>query len=141
VVRHGVVGGSTVVELLDAEVREEVRRSGVDRLVDADAVRRSAHSAVAGHDQRSPSGVVARSTIPMRWSRSWWHEWRGSGRCSGTSTSPGSLVGYEVGVDGPSGGVHQPGPRHRPAAGLTQGVTRSVLALQVGYLPVRIPLP
>jgi pilus assembly protein CpaF len=58
VVRNGVLGGSTVVELLDAEVREEVRRSGVDPLVDADAVRRFARSAVAGHDQRSLSGVV-----------------------------------------------------------------------------------
>ena len=57
-VRSGVVDGSTVVELLDAEVREEVRRSGVDPLVDADAVRRFARSAVAGHDQRSVSGVV-----------------------------------------------------------------------------------
>jgi hypothetical protein len=58
VVRNGVVDGSTVVELLDAEVREEVRRSGVDPLGDADAVRRFARSAVAGHDQRSLSGVV-----------------------------------------------------------------------------------
>jgi hypothetical protein len=43
-VRSGVADDSTVVELLDAEVRE--------------AVRRFARSAVAGHDQRSVSGVV-----------------------------------------------------------------------------------
>jgi pilus assembly protein CpaF len=56
--RTGVLDGSAVVKLLDAEVREEVRRSGVDPLVDADPVRRFAQSAVAGHDQRSLSGVV-----------------------------------------------------------------------------------
>jgi pilus assembly protein CpaF len=56
--RTGVLDGSAVVELLDIEVREEVRRSGVDPLVDVDAVRRFARVAVAGHDQRSLSGVV-----------------------------------------------------------------------------------
>ena len=56
--RNGVVEGSTVIELLDAEVREEVRRSGVDPLVAVETVRRFAQSAVAGHDQRSLSGVV-----------------------------------------------------------------------------------
>jgi hypothetical protein len=56
--RTGVLDGSAVVELLDAEVREEVRRSGVDPLVDADAVRRFARVAVADHDRRSLSGVV-----------------------------------------------------------------------------------
>jgi pilus assembly protein CpaF len=56
--RTGVLDGSAVVELLDTEVREEVRRSGVDPLVDVDAVRRFARVAVAGHDQRSLSGVV-----------------------------------------------------------------------------------
>jgi pilus assembly protein CpaF len=57
-VRTGVLGGSAVVEMLDAEVREAVRRSGVDPLIDGEAVRRFARSAVAGHDQRSLSGVV-----------------------------------------------------------------------------------
>jgi pilus assembly protein CpaF len=56
--RTGVLDGSPVVELLDAEVREEVRRSGVDPLIDTDAVRRFAQSAVAEHDQRSLSGTV-----------------------------------------------------------------------------------
>ncbi len=49
---------SSALELLDADVRLEVRRSGVDPLTDVDAVRRFARSAVSAHDQRSLSGVV-----------------------------------------------------------------------------------
>ncbi|HYO31979.1 MAG TPA: ATPase, T2SS/T4P/T4SS family [Nocardioidaceae bacterium] len=56
--RIGVSDGSAVVELLDAEVRDEVRRSGVDPLTQVDAVRGFAESAVMAHDQRSLSGVV-----------------------------------------------------------------------------------
>jgi pilus assembly protein CpaF len=58
VVRNGVVDGSMVVDLLDAEVREEVRRSGEDPLMDTEAVRRFARTAVDGRDHRSLSGVV-----------------------------------------------------------------------------------
>jgi pilus assembly protein CpaF len=57
-VRTGVVEGSSALELLDADVRDEVRRSGVDPLTEVDAVRRFARSAVVAHDQRSLSGVV-----------------------------------------------------------------------------------
>jgi hypothetical protein len=38
--RRGVLDGSVVVELLDAQVREEVRRGGVDPLIYTDAVLR-----------------------------------------------------------------------------------------------------
>ena len=57
-VRSGVVNGSAVVDRLDAELRAEVRRSGVDPLVDVDAVRGFAGSVVAAHDERSLSGLV-----------------------------------------------------------------------------------
>jgi pilus assembly protein CpaF len=56
--RTGLLDGSAVVERLDAEVRDEVRRSGVDPLVDVETVRRFARTAVAEHDQRSLSGSV-----------------------------------------------------------------------------------
>ncbi len=56
--RTGVLDDPAVVDLLDAEVRAEVRRSGVDPLVDVEAVRRFARLAVAAHDQRSLSGMV-----------------------------------------------------------------------------------
>jgi pilus assembly protein CpaF len=48
----------SAIDALDSEVREEVRRRGVDPLVDVEAVRRFALSAVRAHDQRSLSGVV-----------------------------------------------------------------------------------
>ena len=54
----GVVDASSALELLDADVREEVRRRGVDPLADVEAVRRFARSAVRAHDQRSLTGVV-----------------------------------------------------------------------------------
>ncbi len=54
----GVVDGSSAVDLLDADVRAEVRRHGVDPLTDVDAVRRFARSAVRAHDERSLSGMV-----------------------------------------------------------------------------------
>jgi pilus assembly protein CpaF len=57
-VRSGVVDGPAVVDRLDAELRAEVRRSGVDPLVDVDAVRGFAGSVVAAHDGRSLSGLV-----------------------------------------------------------------------------------
>jgi len=49
---------ASALETLDADVREQVRRSGVDPLVDVRAVRRLAESAVRAHDQRSLSGAV-----------------------------------------------------------------------------------
>lgn len=53
-----IVTDPSSIDLLDADVRAEVRRNGVDPQVDVDAVRRFARSAVAAHDQRSLSGVV-----------------------------------------------------------------------------------
>jgi pilus assembly protein CpaF len=49
---------SSVIAVLDADVRAEVRRIGVDPQVDVDAVRRMAAAAVWAHDQASLSGVV-----------------------------------------------------------------------------------
>lgn len=46
------------LEVLDAEVREEVRRRGVDPLADSAAVRRYAETAVRAHDLRSLTGEV-----------------------------------------------------------------------------------
>lgn len=48
----------SAVELLDADVRAEVRRHGVDPQSDVEAVRRIARAAVSAHDQRSLSGAV-----------------------------------------------------------------------------------
>jgi len=48
----------TSIDLLDADVRAEVRRQGVDPQIDVEAVRRFARTAVAEHDQRSLTGVV-----------------------------------------------------------------------------------
>jgi pilus assembly protein CpaF len=49
--------GSTI-ELLDADVRDAVRRHGVDPQANVSAVRRLAETAVAAHDQRSLTGLV-----------------------------------------------------------------------------------
>jgi pilus assembly protein CpaF len=46
------------IDALDADVRDAVRRNGVDPQANAGAVRRFAESAVAAHDQRSLTGVV-----------------------------------------------------------------------------------
>src|SRR5262245_3730840 len=48
-----------LLELLDAQVREVVRREGVDPQADAGVVRRIAESVVRDHDERSLTGVVA----------------------------------------------------------------------------------
>ena len=48
----------SALDLLDADVRAEVRRQGVDPQTDVESVRGFARSAVASHDQRSLSGVV-----------------------------------------------------------------------------------
>jgi len=48
-----------LVERLDAQVREIVRRDGVDPQRDAVVVRRIAQSVVRDHDERSLTGLVA----------------------------------------------------------------------------------
>ena len=48
-----------LVEQLDAQVRERVRRDGVDPQVQASAVRRIAEAVVAEHDDLSLTGAVA----------------------------------------------------------------------------------
>ncbi len=46
------------LETLDADVRDEVRRSGIDPLTEVETVRRLARAAVRAHDDRSLSGAV-----------------------------------------------------------------------------------
>jgi pilus assembly protein CpaF len=46
------------LDLLDQDVRAEIRRRGVDPLIDVEAVRGFARSAVKAHDKRSLSGIV-----------------------------------------------------------------------------------
>jgi pilus assembly protein CpaF len=53
------VADGGLVELLDAQVRELVRREGVDPQRDAAVVRRIAESVVRAHDERSLTGAVA----------------------------------------------------------------------------------
>ncbi len=50
---------AALVESLDAQVRDHVRREGVDPQRDARLVRRIAEGVVRDHDERSLSGVVA----------------------------------------------------------------------------------
>ena len=50
---------ASLVESLDAQVRDHVRREGVDPQRDAVVVRRIAEGVVRDHDQRSLTGVVA----------------------------------------------------------------------------------
>jgi pilus assembly protein CpaF len=57
---------ASAIDTLDADVRDEVRRRGVDPLVDVEAVRRFAVSAVRAYDQRSLSGVVRPVDDPER---------------------------------------------------------------------------
>jgi pilus assembly protein CpaF len=51
-------GRAATVDLLDARLRDAVRRQGVDPLVDRTAVRRIAETVVVEHDRQSLSGVV-----------------------------------------------------------------------------------
>ena len=60
------VNGMPALDSLDADVREEVRRNGVDPLTDVDTVRRFAQAAVRDHDQRSLSGIVRPIEDPDR---------------------------------------------------------------------------
>jgi pilus assembly protein CpaF len=52
-------GRAATIDVLDARLREAVRRQGVDPLVDRAAVRRLAQDLVGEHDRRSLSGAVA----------------------------------------------------------------------------------
>jgi pilus assembly protein CpaF len=60
------VAALPAIDSLDDDVRDEVRRQGVDPLTDIDSVRRFAQSAVRAHDQRSLSGVVRPVDDPDR---------------------------------------------------------------------------
>src|SRR5262245_17681368 len=51
-------GRASTVDLLDARLRDAVRRQGVDPLVDRAAVRRIAQDVVGEHDRQSLSGAV-----------------------------------------------------------------------------------
>jgi len=52
-------GRASTVDMLDARLRDAVRRQGVDPLVDRAAVRRIAQDVVGEHDRQSLSGAVA----------------------------------------------------------------------------------
>ncbi len=54
------------LDSLDADVREEVRRSGIDPLTDVETVRRLAQAVVRDHDDRSLSGAVRPVDDPDR---------------------------------------------------------------------------
>ena len=54
-----VDAGGDVVDRLDAELREQVRREGIDPQLDVSLVRAMASRLVADHDQRSLTGVVS----------------------------------------------------------------------------------
>ena len=49
---------AVALDALDADVRGEIRRHGVDPLTDVESVRAFARSAVHAHEQRSLTGVV-----------------------------------------------------------------------------------
>ena len=54
------------IDALDADVRDEVRRSGIDPLTQVETVRRFAQSVVRAHDDRSLSGAVRPLDDPDR---------------------------------------------------------------------------
>ena len=56
---RGAGTGTREVDELDRELRELVRREGVDPQRDADVVRRLAEGVVRRHDERSLTGAVA----------------------------------------------------------------------------------
>ncbi|GAB2877162.1 CpaF family protein [Nocardioides pacificus] len=56
---HGAHGHAALLELLDEQVREIVRRENIDPQRDAVVVRRIAESVVRDHDERSLTGAVA----------------------------------------------------------------------------------
>jgi pilus assembly protein CpaF len=57
-------GRADTLELLDAQLRDAVRRQGVDPMADHATVRRIAEEVVGEHDRRSLSGVVAPVSDP-----------------------------------------------------------------------------
>ncbi len=64
---HGSHGhGTPALDLLDADVRAEVRRSGIDPLTEVETVRRVAEAVVRAHDDRSLSGAVRPVDDPER---------------------------------------------------------------------------
>jgi len=58
--------GAAALDLLDQDVRAEIRRRGVDPLTDVESVRAFARSAVRAHDQRSLTGIVRPVEDPER---------------------------------------------------------------------------
>jgi pilus assembly protein CpaF len=63
---HGSADSALALDLLDQDVRAEIRRRGVDPLTDVEAVRAIARSAVRAHDQRSLTGTVRPVEDPER---------------------------------------------------------------------------
>jgi pilus assembly protein CpaF len=64
-VRQGSGIVSPYVEVLDATVRDDVRRHGVDPLTNVPAVRAFAEAAVRAHDEQSLSGTVFPISDPI----------------------------------------------------------------------------
>ncbi len=62
----GLADGAAALDLLDQDVRAEIRRRGVDPLTDVESVRAFARSAVRAHDQRSLTGIVRPVEDPER---------------------------------------------------------------------------
>ena len=63
---QGPADVALALDLLDADVRGEIRRRGVDPLTDVESVRAFARSAVRAHDQRSLTGIVRPVEDPDR---------------------------------------------------------------------------
>ncbi|MDX6308628.1 MAG: pilus assembly protein CpaF [Nocardioidaceae bacterium] len=63
---QGSADVALALELLDVDVRGEIRRRGVDPLTDVESVRALARSAVRAHDQRSLTGIVRPVDDPDR---------------------------------------------------------------------------
>ncbi len=64
--RQGPPDTALAFDLLDADVRGEIRRHGVDPLTEVDRVRGFAKTAVREHDQRSLTGIVRPVEDPER---------------------------------------------------------------------------
>ncbi len=63
---QGSADSALALDLLDQDVRAEIRRRGVDPLTDVESVRAFATSAVRAHDQRSLTGIVRPVEDPER---------------------------------------------------------------------------
>ena len=86
-----------LVDELDRQVRGLVRSEGVDPQRDAGLVRRIVEGVVRDHDERSLTGMVAPVGDVESWSASRWPGWPGSGRCSRSSTTPGTELADRMG--------------------------------------------